>query len=65
MFAFGIWDVQAQNLTLCRDRIGKKPLFYMPLRQGIAFASDTIGATHKKVNSQKRSLNNEGSPGSP
>lgn len=33
--------------------------------QGIAFASDTIGATHKKVNSHKRSLNNEGSPGSP
>ena len=28
MFAMGIWDTQAKTLTLARDRIGEKPLYY-------------------------------------
>ncbi|MCD4652231.1 MAG: asparagine synthase (glutamine-hydrolyzing) [Candidatus Cloacimonetes bacterium] len=38
MFALGFW--QNQTLTLVRDRFGQKPLYYMPLAEGIAFASE-------------------------
>jgi asparagine synthase (glutamine-hydrolysing) len=41
MFALGIWDQSAGQLTLARDRIGVKPLYYAPLPDGgIAFASE-------------------------
>jgi len=43
MFAVAIWDAKARQLTLARDRVGKKPLFYS-LREGcLTFASE-LGA---------------------
>ena len=40
MFAIAIWDEHRQQLTLARDRAGKKPLFYRHDAHRIAFASE-------------------------
>lgn len=40
MFALAIYDFKKEILFLGRDRMGKKPLYWMNFRQGIAFASE-------------------------
>jgi asparagine synthase (glutamine-hydrolysing) len=40
MYAFAIWDDRDQELLLVRDRLGVKPLYYYPLRDGVLFGSE-------------------------
>jgi asparagine synthase (glutamine-hydrolysing) len=40
MYATAIWDRAARSLTLARDPIGIKPLYYTQQNGGIAFASE-------------------------
>lgn len=40
MFAIAIWDSRRRRLVLGRDRVGKKPLYYLADRDRIIFASE-------------------------
>lgn len=40
MFALAIWDTIEQELFICRDRLGIKPLYYFETEEGIAFSSE-------------------------
>lgn len=40
MFALAVWDRRDQTLTLARDRMGEKPLYYAFLPDGVIFASE-------------------------
>ena len=40
MFAIAIWDAPQRRLVLARDRVGKKPLYYMHAGDQFLFASE-------------------------
>lgn len=40
MFAIALWDRQDQTLSLARDRMGEKPLFYGWSKVGLVFGSE-------------------------
>jgi len=49
MFAFAVYDLWERQLTLVRDRLGIKPLFYSEINNEIVFAS-TIAAIKEHPN---------------
>lgn len=40
IFAFAVWDRERRTLSLARDPLGVKPLYYAELPQGFLFASE-------------------------
>ena len=40
MFALALWDKEKKNISLARDRIGEKPLYYKQDNSGLSFASE-------------------------
>ncbi|KAA0023778.1 asparagine synthase (glutamine-hydrolyzing) [Antrihabitans cavernicola] len=40
MYAFAIWDGRDDKLVMIRDRMGIKPFYYYPTRDGVLFGSE-------------------------
>jgi asparagine synthase (glutamine-hydrolysing) len=58
MFAIALWDLNARELWLIRDRIGIKPLYYSIHHNRITFASEIKALLQDPE--QKRAVNEEG-----
>lgn len=55
MWAIAIWDNQQDELLLCRDRFGIKPLYYYQHNDVLAFASETNA--FKYIDGHSRTIN--------
>jgi len=53
MFAFAIWDKKNKKLTLVRDRIGVKPLYWY-FKEGLFMFSSELKAFHKHPKFKKQ-----------
>ncbi|HEY4019943.1 MAG TPA: asparagine synthase (glutamine-hydrolyzing) [Pseudonocardiaceae bacterium] len=40
MYAFAIWDARTEKLVMIRDRMGIKPFYYYPTKDGVLFGSE-------------------------
>lgn len=55
MFAFAIFDQLEKRLTFCRDRMGKKPLFYYQSEDLFVFASEIKSLMkHPRIYKEKK-----------
>ena len=59
MFSFALWDKSKEELFLCRDRFGIKPLYYMEVNQSIIFSSSIKALksfSHEELNIKEDDL---------
>jgi asparagine synthase (glutamine-hydrolysing) len=54
MFAYAIWDERRKSLFMARDRVGKKPLYFLASEKMVLFASEikailTVPGVSRKV----------------
>jgi len=40
IYAFALWDTRREELLLVRDRLGVKPMYYVPTPSGVLFGSE-------------------------
>lgn len=53
IYAFAVWDTMRQQVFLCRDRFGVKPLFYSICGDEVIFASEIKGIlAHPYINAE-------------
>ncbi len=53
MFAFAIWDDWEEQLFICRDRVGIKPLYYAEKDNSILFSSEVRALLSSELVSRK------------
>ncbi len=59
MFSFALWDKSKEELFLCRDRFGIKPLYYIEVNQSIIFSSSIKALksfSHEELNIKEDDL---------
>lgn len=57
MFAFALWDKKQNTLTLSRDRMGEKPLYYGFINNTFVFGSEL--KSFKSIPNHNLSINNQ------